>query len=345
MSWAAKRSTTKIEDLAYCLFGIFDVSMPLIYGEGEKAFARLQFEILRTSADQSLFSWTSEKPASRLPSEGMELAPTGPLARSPKDFANCGTIVIIPRDSSIFEKVRPFEMTNEGLRIELRVAHTEDIQTQLALLNCGREEDLPQQLGIYLKKISQDKYVRKTPESLFENKRLNPQLLHFTALYITEPPVVAQSHQLGYEQTASFKIQWSEEHCGLIDIACYGQCFPKEPVLHGLKWVEVMGGAGAGGLLFDNHSSRRKFAVLVGLVSGRLWSYVIPNFGSDLDLQKELASIYTREVPLRDKRTDGECYDRLAEPLPGGDTLRLAIRKAIICSEMVYVVDVKLTPS
>jgi tetratricopeptide (TPR) repeat protein len=42
MSWAAKRETTKEEDAAYSLLGIFEVSMPLIYGEGRKrALARL----------------------------------------------------------------------------------------------------------------------------------------------------------------------------------------------------------------------------------------------------------------------------------------------------------------
>jgi hypothetical protein len=34
MSWASRRCTTRIEDRAYCLMGIFDVNMPLLYGEG-----------------------------------------------------------------------------------------------------------------------------------------------------------------------------------------------------------------------------------------------------------------------------------------------------------------------
>jgi hypothetical protein len=42
MSWAADRETTRGEDLAYCLLGIFQVNMPLLYGEGERAFLRLQ---------------------------------------------------------------------------------------------------------------------------------------------------------------------------------------------------------------------------------------------------------------------------------------------------------------
>ncbi|KAF6795909.1 het domain protein [Colletotrichum musicola] len=56
MSWAARRSTTRVEDRAYSLFGIFDVNLPLIYGEGHKAFLRLQEAILQNSTDLSLFS-------------------------------------------------------------------------------------------------------------------------------------------------------------------------------------------------------------------------------------------------------------------------------------------------
>jgi hypothetical protein len=47
MSWAAHRETTREEDVAYCLLGIFGVNMALLYGEGSSAFLRLQEEILR----------------------------------------------------------------------------------------------------------------------------------------------------------------------------------------------------------------------------------------------------------------------------------------------------------
>ncbi|KAH7303352.1 heterokaryon incompatibility protein-domain-containing protein [Stachybotrys elegans] len=56
MSWAAGRQTTRPEDMAYCLLGIFDVNMPLLYGEGDRAFTRLQEEILKESEDQSIFA-------------------------------------------------------------------------------------------------------------------------------------------------------------------------------------------------------------------------------------------------------------------------------------------------
>ncbi|KIW18135.1 hypothetical protein PV08_02423 [Exophiala spinifera] len=47
LSWASSRKTTKPEDAAYCLLGIFGVHMPLIYGEGHEAFYRLQETIKR----------------------------------------------------------------------------------------------------------------------------------------------------------------------------------------------------------------------------------------------------------------------------------------------------------
>ncbi|KAK3386872.1 hypothetical protein B0H63DRAFT_508796 [Podospora didyma] len=57
MCWAANRSTTRVEDIAYSLLGLFDVNMPLMYGEGENAFIRLQEAILVKHDDQSLFAW------------------------------------------------------------------------------------------------------------------------------------------------------------------------------------------------------------------------------------------------------------------------------------------------
>ncbi|KAE9362670.1 hypothetical protein N431DRAFT_551159 [Stipitochalara longipes BDJ] len=57
MSWASRRVTTRKEDIAYCLLGLFRIYMPLLYGEGDRAFIRLQEEILKQYSDQSLFAW------------------------------------------------------------------------------------------------------------------------------------------------------------------------------------------------------------------------------------------------------------------------------------------------
>ncbi|KAF1831216.1 hypothetical protein BDW02DRAFT_63089 [Decorospora gaudefroyi] len=59
MKWASRRATTRLEDTAYCLMGLFDVNMPLLYGEGEKAFYRLQAEIIKESNDHSILAFRS----------------------------------------------------------------------------------------------------------------------------------------------------------------------------------------------------------------------------------------------------------------------------------------------
>ncbi|KAI0449795.1 heterokaryon incompatibility protein-domain-containing protein [Xylaria acuta] len=72
--WLALRKTTRDEDLAYCMLGIFEINMPLLYGEGRRAFLRLQEEIIRISNDQTIFCWSyldSDLPDTR----GSVLAP------------------------------------------------------------------------------------------------------------------------------------------------------------------------------------------------------------------------------------------------------------------------------
>ncbi|KAH7309235.1 hypothetical protein BKA65DRAFT_414699 [Rhexocercosporidium sp. MPI-PUGE-AT-0058] len=58
MSWSAQRETTRPEDRAYSLLGIFGVNLPILYGEGEQnAFFRLQVMIFQTVSDHSIFAW------------------------------------------------------------------------------------------------------------------------------------------------------------------------------------------------------------------------------------------------------------------------------------------------
>ncbi|KUI73616.1 Vegetative incompatibility protein HET-E-1 [Cytospora mali] len=82
MNWAFDRETTREEDMAYCLLGIFDINMPLLYGEGPKAFMRLQEEIMKHLDDHTLFLWDlppqAENKSFRILS--------GLLASSPQSF-------------------------------------------------------------------------------------------------------------------------------------------------------------------------------------------------------------------------------------------------------------------
>lgn len=57
VSWVSCRQTTKPENIAYCLMGLFGINMPLLYGEREtSAFKWLQMEILKESDDTSIFA-------------------------------------------------------------------------------------------------------------------------------------------------------------------------------------------------------------------------------------------------------------------------------------------------
>ncbi|KAF2161568.1 hypothetical protein M409DRAFT_27966 [Zasmidium cellare ATCC 36951] len=116
MSWASRRETTHIEDEAYCLLGIFDINMPLLYGEGQKAFTRLQEEIMKVSSDHTIFAWNG--PERQL------------LAPAPVNFADSATIV--PRDFPNRDDV--YEMTNRGCRISLALLY--DPVSAFAVLDC-----------------------------------------------------------------------------------------------------------------------------------------------------------------------------------------------------------------
>ena len=152
MSWAAQRVTKRVEDEAYCLLGIFDVNMPMLYGEGEKAFLRLQEEIIKRSDDHSIFAW---------PIRG-RFQP-GLLADRPAAFLNCQAITTVtPRAAH-----PPYSITNRGLFIKL-TAIPYSTDTYLARLDCadglllgdkGPEPDV--HLGIFLRRLDEDDQYAK----------------------------------------------------------------------------------------------------------------------------------------------------------------------------------------
>lgn len=110
MSWAAMRETTRLEDEAYCLLGILDISMPTLYGEGRKAFRRLQEEIMRHSWDTTIFAWGPQCSLSKLvskPSRSLQRA--GLFSTSPSDFSECYGIELRPDEPQwTRSEVRPF---------------------------------------------------------------------------------------------------------------------------------------------------------------------------------------------------------------------------------------------
>ncbi|KAK7462335.1 hypothetical protein VKT23_007936 [Stygiomarasmius scandens] len=158
MSWAAFRETTRPEDQAYCLMGIFNVSMPPLYGEGStKAFMRLQQEIIKISDDRSIFAWISR------PEDPSELR--GLLARSPIEFRASGTVGI-PRIEELGHK-SSFSFTNNGLRIHLPIKATSDNKWLASLHCCSIKDGVTSNLSVSLQRIGEQHYVRCYPHEVF----------------------------------------------------------------------------------------------------------------------------------------------------------------------------------
>ncbi|RYP91592.1 hypothetical protein DL770_002306 [Monosporascus sp. CRB-9-2] len=125
MSWASKRQTTREEDIAYCLLGIFDISMPLLYGEGSKAFIRLQEEIIKEYDDESLFAWRSTALGHS----------SGLLAPSPAAFSFSANIVPCLTRAPML--TGPITVTSRGIRLEVPVEQFDEAKAvYLVRLNC-----------------------------------------------------------------------------------------------------------------------------------------------------------------------------------------------------------------
>lgn len=226
MSWASKRVTTRSEDTAYCLMGLFNVNMPLLYGEGgEKAFARLQEEILKSSGDQSLFAWGPVGDISPVYTPGKE----GLLAKSPSNFARFGNVVPIQR----IHGSGPSSMTNKGVHLSVPiVTHdgwkklddggqhlTPYVSSQFptsiytAILDCQFEGNMQGQVGIILTKwgVDDDQYARTRSDPFLIPVRLLPRAIE-TPIYVkaTQRGRVREFWEENAEPSAYFVIP---EYC------------------------------------------------------------------------------------------------------------------------------------
>jgi hypothetical protein len=178
LSWAARRQTTRAEDMAYCLLGILDINMPLLYGERERAFVRLQEEIVKVSNDHSIFVFgasPSENHIVRPPHtenvpdlEWCEL-----FASSLRDFVGCEPLQHTMLDS---QSNAVYEMTNKGLffrQAELLVDNIHGLY--IMSLNCGHSNSEPEYM-----------YLRKTGPSLYYRVKGGPRSNEFGAMDVEE---------------------------------------------------------------------------------------------------------------------------------------------------------------
>ncbi|KAH7311899.1 heterokaryon incompatibility protein-domain-containing protein [Rhexocercosporidium sp. MPI-PUGE-AT-0058] len=191
MSWASRRETTKTEDIAYCLMGIFDVNMPLLYGEGERAFIRLQEVIMQSYYDHSLFAWNHDFPntvfGTHIMTNDGPLLGVGLLAPHPVAFSTSADIT--PHTM----KTEPYAITNRGLRIRLRLLEhklPKGHHTHFAILQCGYTSNLGTAIAIPVAQMSalkvsslEDDFYRSPNQAFIEVKYSQAALLESHNVY------------------------------------------------------------------------------------------------------------------------------------------------------------------
>lgn len=165
-SWAAQRQTSRVEDIAYCLMGIFGVHMPVIYGEHASAFMRLQEEICKKTNDLSLFAWTAQ------PRDGPQDSLRGLFATTPAEFAQCARVLRLP---TLHTRDSEYSATNRGLCFHaplvpsgIRVNHYVmplECSESYNLSPEGKTATIRQPIGIYLANVG-GRFLRVRPDEL-----------------------------------------------------------------------------------------------------------------------------------------------------------------------------------
>jgi Heterokaryon incompatibility protein (HET) len=143
MVWASKRKTTRIEDVAYCLIGIFNIPLSIAYGEGQMAFYRLQVEILQRSHDRGLFAWNG------FPSSYNTMFAAGPEAFFPLE----GSLLTV--EDNVAASADPtYMLTNYGLRIPLPIYDVDVVKDEKLMIGILGNIKGNKTLAIVLKPIS-----------------------------------------------------------------------------------------------------------------------------------------------------------------------------------------------
>ncbi|KAF9230321.1 hypothetical protein BU15DRAFT_83780 [Melanogaster broomeanus] len=187
MTWASRRSTTKKEDRAYSLMGIFGITLPIIYGGSENVFVKFQKEIMKRHPDQSIFAWTAES--------APPTATAGLLTPTPAYFADVDEISDEVFVKDFAHMIKPdshppahYTHTNLGIQITLpmkRVEGRDDLF--LAMLRCALLDKPDRPLCIYLRRLTgtRNQWVRTRIGELIPVPR-DDKLFENTQIFIKE---------------------------------------------------------------------------------------------------------------------------------------------------------------
>jgi hypothetical protein len=332
MSWAAKRETAKEEDKAYCLLGLFGVNMPMVYGEGENAFRRLQVEIMKLSDDHSIFAWADN-------SQGEKRSL---LATSPAEFENCSTVRRLGDSSA-------FAMTNKGISMKLPlIPHGKSSDGKrdimLGILSCQRKQgpNYPDRypLAIYLEQDTEGdstNFYRVLPGEIEEIK-VDISGYERKEFHVrdTDPSRFEVSSWMQPESEYHFYFLHPKRASQLPRI--------EYPEVDGAKWTIsqsetrlFMGGSGTSATMIFKDESKQVFAVSLGVHNYNVWCALTDDC-KDEDI-KRVAKEYW------DGKNDGARWDNMDRRtlgLGGGEKVDLAIRKGRKGGKRAYFITISV---
>jgi hypothetical protein len=336
MSWAARRTTTRIEDTAYCLLGLFDIHLPLLYGEGANAFIRLQQEIIRVSDDQSIFAWDSRSYRDR-----------GLFAPHPQCFSNAGRTVL-------WETRRgdePWVLTNYGLRLQLPLVRERFPGSQAdvaAVLGCRYEDDFTGPLGLML---------RDTDSPTVFDPSVRPRLVILDREQANKAemkPLYLSTHQVpitGFGKAIENRKCWVRFNVPLssgwpdfeVQAAFPSQCWNTTT-----KTMRVRHRNEVKGALHLRNRDGKEFVVTFGyegprsqtsgaFLGPKMWVRLIQH-----EEEQSLGQLCDMANPIDLANTDPSRTTSTYRPPDGSWEATACIQEEIIMGEKLYTVDVKI---
>lgn len=279
MYWASGRQTTRVEDRAYSLLGLFNINIPILYGEGSRAFIRLQEEIIRSSSDHTLFAWELKQSSSGL------------LADSADAFANSANVrELSQRDyDNIFAFPKlDYTVTNLGVHIKLPRRRIRSHKClHIVFLACqfeGRRKPIFLYLRRHSDKVS-DRYfrTRKLKRSMGDGLEITPfERTLFQSqpkIWIAEPKE-SLARAIGPLIPDELAEKWLEKEEDIqsyyIRLFCQGNVLAVLPMAdhlhdHDLTIETVNGGASVASMLLRHDC---KVFIILAVIEGRLLIHV-----------------------------------------------------------------------
>jgi hypothetical protein len=341
MTWAAERRTTRIEDEAYCLIGIFEVNMPLLYGEGPRAFIRLQEEILKRSEDQTIFAWPG-KPREQHEQSASPL--TGLLAVSPAEFGDwqdmtCSNLIpvrlaelpmtsgyrfskdVLKAFGSDLSGTVPATISSRGIHLSLLIEQSSSYTATVAFL-CRTVENRGL-VCIKLNKLQDGRYarIRDSVPCLQSLDDLQP----FSLMNIYAAPSMSEiSVPIRTAPYAIFKVDTATSRKSPLDIAvmwrygkrCHSHSVTFTPNPHCIAGVVLL-----------KYQAMSSFLVAFGLSRGMPWCTIVewwstPNLGANEETLAE--AVYQK---FSNKTVFSSYNDRALQVIRAGEELNISARR------------------